>query len=117
MIDKIPLQGIPLYGIMKIKAHTMAIRSFRDKDIENFFLNEKVGKKIKWAFLASIAKRKLDMLHYAKDLMDLRSPPSNCLESLKGNLNGYYSIRINIQWRIVFKWDNQPYDVDIVDYH
>ncbi|NGX54954.1 MAG: Toxin HigB-1 [Chlamydiae bacterium] len=57
------------------------------------------------------------MLNYARDLKDLRAPPNNCLESLKGNLKGYYSIRINDQWRIIFKWDNQPYNVDIVDYH
>lgn len=57
------------------------------------------------------------MLHFAKDLLDLMSPPSNCLEKLKGNFKDYYSIRINDQWRIIFKWDGQPYNVDIVDYH
>jgi len=57
------------------------------------------------------------MLHYAKELYDLRSPPSNRLESLKGDLKGLYSIRINDQWRIVFGWDHEPFDVRIMDYH
>ncbi len=57
------------------------------------------------------------MLQYAHNLKDLKAPPSNCLESLKGNLKGYYSIRVNDQWRIIFKWDSQPYDVSVVDYH
>ena len=58
------------------------------------------------------------MLDYAHDLKDLRSPPGNKLEALKGNLVGYHSIRINDQWRVVFRWtDNGPTDVDILDYH
>ena len=57
------------------------------------------------------------MLHYAKELSDLRSPPSNRLESLKGDLKGLYSIRINNQWRIVFEWDYEPFNVRILDYH
>jgi toxin HigB-1 len=57
------------------------------------------------------------MLHYAKKLTDLQSPPGNRLEALSKNLNGYYSIRINDQWRIVFQWDNEPFDVQIMDYH
>ncbi len=58
------------------------------------------------------------MLDYAYDLKDLRSPPGNKLEALKGNLVGYHSIRINDQWRVVFRWtDNGPTDVDILDYH
>lgn len=57
------------------------------------------------------------MLDYAKELIDLQSPPSNRLEKLKGNLEGFYSIRINDQWRVIFKWDSQPYEVSVVDYH
>jgi len=57
------------------------------------------------------------MLHYAKELKDLLSPPSNFLESLSGDLKGFYSIRVNEQWRVVFRWDNQPYDVRVMDYH
>lgn len=95
----------------------MAIRSFKDRNTEEFFLYGSKPRKIEWSSAASIAKRKLDMLNYAKALKDLLSPPNNRLESLKGNLAGYYSIRITDQWRIVFKWDGQPYDVQIVDYH
>lgn len=57
------------------------------------------------------------MIDYARDLIDLRSPPSNCFEKLKGDLEGFYSIRVNDQWRIIFKWDVQPFDVNVVDYH
>jgi len=58
------------------------------------------------------------MLDYAHDLKDLRSPPGNKLEALKGSLVGYHSIRINDQWRVVFRWtDNGPTDVDILNYH
>ena len=58
------------------------------------------------------------MLDYAHDLKDLRSPPGNKLEALKGSLVGYHNIRINDQWRVVFRWtDNGPTDVDILNYH
>ena len=61
---------------------------------------------------------KLDVLNAAKELKDLRSPPGNKLEALKGNLSGFYSIRINSQWRIVFRWiDGNVQDVQITDYH
>jgi len=70
-----------------------------------------------WDNARDIVKRKLDMLHYAKELKDLKSPPGNRLEVLKGDLTGLFSIRINNQWRIVFGWNDQPYDVRIIDYH
>jgi proteic killer suppression protein len=58
------------------------------------------------------------MLNNAQDVNDLRIPPANRLEKLKGNLEDYYSIRINNQWRIIFQWlNNDSYDVRIVDYH
>jgi len=82
-----------------------------------FFTMEQGREKKGWDNSREIDKRKLDILHYAKELADLRSPPGNRLESLKGDFIGYYSIRINDQWRIVFAWDNQPYDVRIIDYH
>ncbi len=64
------------------------------------------------------ARRKLRMLNNAKQLNDLRVPPNNRLEQLKGNRLGEYSIRINQQWRLCFKWkDNDAYDVIIEDYH
>lgn len=95
----------------------MVIRSFLDRDTEAFFYNGTRPRRKGWNSARDIAKRKLDILHYAKELNDLRCPPGNRLESLKGDLVGYYSIRINDQWRIVFGWDNQPYDVRIIDYH
>lgn len=57
------------------------------------------------------------MLHYAKELKDLRSPPQNKLEALSRDLVGYYSIRVNDQWRVVFKWDQHRYNVSVRDYH
>ena len=61
---------------------------------------------------------KLDILNAAQSLKDLRSPPGNRLEALKGDLSGFHSIRINAQWRIIFRWiDGNAYDVQIVDYH
>ena len=57
------------------------------------------------------------MIEFAKDIQDLKVPPSNCLEKLHGDLENYFSIRINDQWRVIFKWDIGPYEVDIIDYH
>ncbi len=68
--------------------------------------------------LRAVAVRKLDAINAAHDLKDLRSPPGNRLEALKGDLAGFHSIRINQQWRIVFRWsESQAHDVRIVDYH
>lgn len=64
------------------------------------------------------ARRKLTILHYAKSVEDLRIPPGNRLEKLKADRDGQYSIRINAQWRICFRWtEHGPDDVEIVDYH
>jgi len=64
------------------------------------------------------AVRKLDMVHHARDLSDLRAPPANRLEALGGDRKGQYSIRVNDQWRICFRWTREgPEDVEIVDYH
>ena len=64
------------------------------------------------------ALRKLDMLNAADRINDLREPPGNRLEALKGDFEGYHSIRVNDQWRIIFQWkDNNAYRVSIVDYH
>ncbi len=96
----------------------MAILSFGDKDTEIFFLNAKFNKNPGWKNIQKVVKRKLDMIHYAEQLADLKSPPGNKLEVLKGSLAGYYSIRANDQWRIIFRWSsNGPEDVMVVDYH
>ena len=64
------------------------------------------------------AVRKLDMVHHARDLSDLRAPPANRLEALSGNRKGQYSIRLNDQWRICFRWTKEgPEHVEIVDHH
>lgn len=68
--------------------------------------------------LYRIARRKLLYLHDADQLSDLKVPPGNRLEALKGDLKGYYSIRINNQWRIVFQWkDGNAFEVQVKDYH
>lgn len=70
------------------------------------------------AELRRIARRKLLYLHDAAELRDLRIPPGNRLEGLKGNWKGFHSIRINDQWRVVFKWKGgNAFDVRIIDYH
>jgi len=68
--------------------------------------------------LWKVAQRKLDMLDAARDLMDLKAPPSNHLEKLKGDLAGFWSIRVNEQYRLMFKFANGAADeAQIVDYH
>jgi toxin HigB-1 len=92
------------------------IRSFADKETQNLYVTGKSGK-----FPAAICKaglRKLDYLDAAAALEDLRIPPGNRLEALKGSFDGKYSIRINDQFRIVFRFaDSDAYDVQILDYH
>lgn len=68
--------------------------------------------------IQQLGRRKLRMLNNSQDLNDLKVPPSNRLEKLAGDLKDYYSIRINIQWRIIFRWENnQAKEVEITDYH
>lgn len=96
----------------------MAIQSFADKLTETFFVTGRLSKGVGWAAISKIARRKLDMLDYAADLTDLKAPPRNRLELLKGDLQGFHSIRINDQWRIIFKWTKAgPAEVRIADYH
>ena len=68
--------------------------------------------------IQNTARRKLRMINNSQNLNDLRVPPANRLEKLSGDLAGFHSIRINNQWRIIFKWENDnAYEVEIVDYH
>jgi len=91
------------------------IWSFGDKPTEALFQDEFVRQ---FQGIARPAKRKLEAIHAASRLEDLMVPPSNRLEKLKGNLKDFHSIRINDQWRIIFKWlDGEPHEVRIVDYH
>lgn len=92
------------------------IKSFADKETERLFNREAVRRMP--ANIQRIARRKLEMLHAASTVNDLRSPPANRLEKLQGERVGQYSIRINDQWRICFKWfGNDAFAVEIVDYH
>lgn len=91
------------------------IRSFRDPDTEALFLDRDVAR---FRSIERVARRKLLYLHQARRLEDLRVPPGNRLEALKGGRKGQYSIRVNDQWRICFAWRNgEALDVEIVDYH
>lgn len=92
------------------------IISFSSKDTEKIWFGERVGKLP--PEIQSIGRRKLRMLNNSQNLNDLRIPPSNRLEKLSGNQKDFYSIRINDQWRIIFKWlDGIASDVSILDYH
>jgi len=91
------------------------IRSFRDRVTEQLWMVAFVKR---YSGIERQALRKLDMLHQAVNLGDLRAPPANRLEALSGDRRGQYSIRINDQWRICFTWTEEgPADVEILDYH
>jgi toxin HigB-1 len=91
------------------------IRSFGDKRTQALFRDEVVRE---FQGIARPAKRKLEAINAARRLQDLTVPPANRLEKLKGNLKSFYSIRINDQWRVIFKWvSGEPHEVEIVDYH
>ena len=96
------------------------IRAFRDPGAEDIFdaRDSKRARRSCPSSLWSIARRKLELLDSAGALFDLRVPPANRLEALKGDRLGQYSIRINAQYRICFVWTDQgPDHVEIVDYH
>ncbi len=92
------------------------IVSFGNKETEKIWNGERV--KTLPLEIQTIGRRKLRMLNNSQNIMDLRIPPSNRLEKLSGKLKNYYSIRINDQWRIIFKWnEGQAEEVKILDYH
>lgn len=92
------------------------IQSFKCKETEKIW--KQIHSKKFPESIQQIALRKLFMIQRAKELKDLLIPPANRLEKLKGNRQNQYSIRINDQWRICFKWkDTDAFDVEIVDYH
>ena len=92
------------------------IISFGTKETEKIWHGERV-KRIPNE-IQEIGRRKLRMLHNSQTIADLTVPSSNRLEKLKGDLKDFYSIRINDQWRIIFKWDdNNAHEVEITDYH
>lgn len=91
------------------------IRSFKNRPTQRFFEGNRVAN---FQGFADQAARRLTLLDNAESLRDLAALPSNRLESLRGDRTGEFSIRINRQWRVCFRWgDEGPYDVEIVDYH
>ena len=91
------------------------IRSFKHAGIQALFEGRPASQFVN---IRSVAERKLQMLHRAVSLDDLRIPPNNQLEALKRNRQGQHSIRINAQWRLCFRFDgHDAWDVEIVDYH
>ena len=92
------------------------ILSFGSKDTEKIWQGERVKKLPNE--IQEIGRRKMRMINNAIDLADLRIPPANRLEKLSGDLKQFYSVRINSQWRIIFKWHSgNASDVEIIDYH
>ena len=92
------------------------IKSFLDKESENFYITGKSKKYPPDIFKTAL--RKLDYLNSALTIDDLKVPPANRLEKLQGNFKEFYSIRINKQYRVIFKFKNSnAYDVKIIDYH
>ena len=92
------------------------IKSFNAKETKKIWVGTRLAKLP--GGIQDIARRKLRMLNNSISLKDLSMPPSNRLEKLQGNLKEFHSIRINDQWRIIFKWENgHAHNVDIIDYH
>ena len=99
------------------RLHWRLIRSYRDNATERFAAGERIRK---WEAFRGQAEKRLRVLDAAASLADLAALNSNRLEALKGDRKGQYSIRINAQWRVCFKWPNDergPSKVEIVDYH
>ena len=105
-----------MFCVTNVKHHLFMIESFGSKETEKIWQGIR-SKKLP-RDIQQVARRKLRMLHAATIIEDLKIPPGNRLEALKGDLKGYHSIRINKQWRIIFKWDSgNCQQVEIVDYH
>jgi proteic killer suppression protein len=95
------------------------ISSFGDKTTEALF-HARTGEPTRRLppHVVQAALRKLDLLNAARSLQDMASPPGNRLEALKGNLQGFHSVRVNDQWRIIFRWvDGDASEVSLLDYH
>lgn len=97
----------------------MAIRSFKNRCAEDIFhANDTKDARKLPKYLRENASEKLDMINAAGSVVDLKVPPGNRLEMLRGDLVGFWSIRINDQWRIIFRWhDGHAEDVSVCDYH
>ena len=96
--------------------HQIMIISFGSKDTEKIWEGERI-KRVPIE-IQEIGRRKLRMLNNSQSILDLKIPPSNRLEKLSGKSSEFYSIRINNQWRIIFRWENNhALEVEIIDYH
>ena len=94
---------LPKYTSTRYSGLGVTILSFSDSTVEDFFITGRTPRRAGWSGVAKVARRKLDMLDYAHRLDDLRSPPGNRLEALKRDMAGFHSIRINDQWRVIFR--------------
>lgn len=105
---------IRIFGVSNVK--DIMIVSFGDKSTHKIWDGEWVKGFSK--DIQETTRRKLRMLNNSYDIKDLMIPPSNKLEKLKGNLKEFYSIRVNDQWRLIFKWENgNAFNVELIDYH
>ncbi len=94
------------------------IRSFSSQLTEDIFYERVTGASRRFPFeLRRVTLRKLQYLNAAEHLSDLQCPPGNHLERLKGDLKAFYSIRVNNQWRIIFRWKDGAHAVEVLDYH
>ena len=106
---------LPLDDTSACQYYLRMIKSFRDADTESLFFGRRM---LRWRAIESVIMRKLAMLNRAGRIDDLRIPPNNRLEKLKGDRKGQWSIRINDQWCVCFRWiEADAHDVEIVDYH
>ena len=97
-----------------VTRYIIVIKTFADRSTQALFAGRCPAR---WRSIRAVAERKLAMLDAAESLEFLRSPPGNRLKKLHGPRSAMYSIRINEQWRLCFRWDGDAYDVEIVDYH
>ena len=95
------------------------IESFGDPATDDLFHNRQTRRVRRFPpDIVRVALRKMDVIHTAHRLQDLWAPPGNRLEALKGDLQGFHSIRVNDQWRIIFRWSgNSAHQVSLTDYH
>lgn len=106
---------LPLVSHNVLRYTRGVIKSFACKETAGLWRGD-VSRKLP-RDIQQVARRKLRMLNNAQSLDDLRVPPNNRLEKLRGDLSGYYSIRVNDQWRICFRWADGASEVRMVDYH
>ena len=100
----------------RVSSYHIMIISFGSKETEKIWNGVRIRQPS--IDLQEIARRKLRMLNNSIDLNDLKIPPSNRLEKLSGKMNEFYSIRVNNQWRIIFKWNRgNASEVELIDYH